>query len=211
MAFRTFEENVPVSGTETGPQEEVKVTSGIKRFLLLLPSWKKIGSVFLFLFLTLFSAGLGYTAVWAWQRYIAPLERAESKYADWQVYRNEKYKLGLRYPKDWDAKEVDVDFAVFTPSGENKVANDYISLLIKATGSRSKTECEEDSLRCSFFVNGIYGEKIVTPEAETVFFSSLGADFTLTLSKSGTAGADFSKTFKEISESLRFIDKDGSR
>ena len=185
----------------------------IKRLNLSSLSWRKIGLALVLVLLTFLVAFLGYLTIWAWQRYLAPLSGVPDRFDGWQVYRSEVYpadggtsdalsgafSLGLRYPKDWEAKEVKASFVTFIPSGPR----DYVTLTTQPTSERPKSECEKDKTECSFYTHGIYGEKTITPETETVFFSHEGNDFTLTLFKYGDA--DFSPIFEEMSKSLRFI------
>lgn len=168
---------------------------------------KKIFPPLLFVFLTFAATGAGYGAVQLWQRSFSPLEKPEDIYAGWQVYLNENYRLGLRYPQAWEAKEVTPDFVVFdlpASSGQTAV-RDYVTLEAKATGDRPKTACEENHLNCSFYANDIYGEETTTPDAQAISFSNGGNDFTLTFHKYGDK--DFSKIFSEMGKSLRFVPK----
>ena len=123
---------------------------------------------------------------------------SESKYADWQVYRSETYGFGLRYPNDWEAKEVKPEFTVFKPQSdessdsaqgkeEENAPSEYISLMVASNKNRGKTLCEEDQSKCSFHTNGIFGERTTTSEIESVFFSHGENDFAITLHRYDSA------------------------
>ncbi len=185
-------------------------------------SWRKVGGFLLFFFGTILAVAVGYLAVFLWQYYFpSSFLVGPDPYANWQVYRNETYLLGLRYPDDWESIEVKEGLVVFRPkAGENQeVPKDYISLQVFPTAGREQTACEKDLQACSFLANGIYGEKILTPESETVRFAKEGNDFFLTWFKYGGAaksgepgsdsptggGASFATVFEEMGKSLRFI------
>ncbi|OGC54692.1 hypothetical protein A2797_02300 [candidate division WWE3 bacterium RIFCSPHIGHO2_01_FULL_48_15] len=201
----------------------------VRRFSFSAISWKKISFGLLFVLATSVATAAGYTAVALWQRYLVPLEKTEDKYVGWQVYFNEQYALGLRYPEDWEVKEVAKEFVVFTFRGaeitteqsedSTKAPRDYITLEVKAAGDRPSTECENNQLSCSFYTNDIYGEKTANPESEIIFFTKGGNDFSFIFHKYGEAGfassaeggaskygdADFSKIFEDMNQSLRFV------
>jgi len=143
---------------------------------------------------------------------------SESKYADWQVYKSETYGFGLRYPNDWEAKEVKPEFTVFEPQSdesfdsaqdkeEENAPSEYISLTVASNKNRGKTLCEEDQSKCSFHTNGIFGERITTSEIESVFFSHGENDFTITLHKYDSAAEvieGYIVILEEMAESFRF-------
>lgn len=168
--------------------------------------WRKIGRAALFVFATLIVAGLGYLAVWAWQRYLPFSSEPESLLTEsWQVYKSETYGLGLRYPTDWEATEVKPELIVFKPQsveGEEG-PSEYMDLAVESNENRGITACEEDQIKCSFHTNGIFGERIATPEAEIVFFSHGDNDFTVTLYKYDQT--DLLAIFEEMVDSLRFV------
>src|SRR3990172_1762137 len=122
-----------------------------------------------------------------------------------QVYRNETYLLGLRYPLDWQVAEVKPSFVIFSPKvGEGETApREYIDLKVSSNVGRTKTACEKDQTKCTLVVNEIFGDLTSTPEGEIAFFSKEKNDFTLTLHKYGEQ--DFGKIFEEMLKSLRFV------
>jgi hypothetical protein len=161
---------------------------------------------------------------------------SKSEYADWQAYSSGAYGFGFRYPNDWEMVEASPAFIVFKPKadtssdavtgedgGETEEAEggeeaveeikEYISLAIASNESRAKTSCEGDQSLCSFYANGIFGERTSTPETETVFFSHGEEDFTLTLyrypsTSSGQASDErwqgYVEIFEEMAASFRF-------
>lgn len=170
--------------------------------------WRKAGLGFLvFGLMVIFFFG-GYLSVNWYLRASEDETKIERKYADWQVYklcllgsaRAEPSKseicFGLRYPKDWEAKEVKPEFTIFKPQvvespdtaqDKEEPAKEYISLTITSNKYRGKTLCEEDQSQCSFHTDGIFGERITTSEAEIIFFARGENDFTLTLYKYDSA------------------------
>jgi hypothetical protein len=114
--------------------------------------------------------------------------------------------LGLRYPDSWEAEEVNPSFVVFHQAAQTEgeiLPEDYVSLVVSPSTGREPTACEQDQSACSFYANGIYGDRITTPESESVFFTKEGNDFTLTWSKYGEA--DYAAIFEEMGKSLRFV------
>lgn len=168
-------------------------------------NWRKIGLGFLFFLATVAALALGYLAVFLWQYYFpGSFLTGPNPYENWQVYRSETYLLGLRYPENWEITEVSKDLMVFRPVAvEGQTSpKDYVSLRVSSNKNRAQTACEKDQSACSFLVNDIYGERILTPESETIFFSKGKNDFSLTWSKYGEA--DFAAIFEEMGKSLRF-------
>ncbi len=178
--------------------KEVKPKRGV--------NWRKVGLGFLFFLATITALALGYLAVVFWQHYFpGSFLTGPNPYENWQVYRNETYLLGLRYPENWEASEVSKDLVVFRPIAfEGQTSpKDYVNLRVSLKKNRPQTACEKDQFACSFFANDIYGERILTPESETISFSKGEDDFSLTWSKYGEA--DFVAIFEEMGKSLRFI------
>lgn len=168
-------------------------------------NWQKVGRGFLFVLATAAAIAGGYLAVVLWQYYFPKsFLIGPNLYENWQVYRSETYLLGLRYPNDWEVIEVGDSLAVFRPIAVEGQAfpKDYISLQVSSNKNRPPTACEKDQDACSFFANDIYGERIITPESETIFFAKGENDFFLTWSKYGEA--DFAVIFEEMGKSLRF-------
>ena len=172
--------------------------------------WRSIFLSFVFFVATIAVAGIGYFLVPVWEFYFAPLGKQPSNLLeDWEVYKSETYNLGLRYPNTWEVTEVNSALIIFKlkKSDESEdVSQEYVSLVVTSNVSRAKTLCEEDQRKCSFHANGIFGELIITPGVEIIFFSRREDDFTLTLHKYG--GTDLAATFGEIGESLRFVVND---
>uniref|UniRef100_A0A831Z0P3 Uncharacterized protein n=1 Tax=candidate division WWE3 bacterium TaxID=2053526 RepID=A0A831Z0P3_UNCKA len=166
--------------------------------------WRKVGRGILFLVLSVGAFSLGYFGVWAWQSYFPPRLGDSEPPADWQVFKSEPYLLGFRYPADWEAQTVSASFVVLRPRALEGVTlpKDYISFFIAPTGSRAQTPCENDQAACSFYANGIFGDRFSSPEEETIFFAQAGNDFTLKWHRYGEA--DFTEVFNEISASFRF-------
>lgn len=191
--------------------------------------WRKIGfGLFVFVLMVLAFLGGHFSIDW----YLAAREPGlveEWKYADWQVYKNETYGFGLRHLKDWEVTEVKPEFVIFKPSSaessdsvqdreEKKAIKEYVSLTITSNKLRGSTEftlkgktlCEEDQSKCSFHTNGIFGERITTPEAEIVFFAYGENDFTLTLHRydsSDEVWEDYVAIFEEMAGSFRFVNE----
>lgn len=172
--------------------------------------WKRFFLGFAFFFATIVVAVIGYFSVSAWEFYFTPLEKQPSNLLeDWEVYKSETYNLGLRYPDTWEVTEVNPALIIFKLKKSDEtdtVFREYISLVVTSNISRGKTLCEEDQSTCSFYANGIFGERISTPEVEIIFFSRGEDDFTLTLHKYG--GTDLATTYREMGESLRFVASD---
>lgn len=166
--------------------------------------FRKIGQVLLFLLATALLGGAGYMGVSLAQEYLGR-EAVEYQKANSQVYKSETYHLGMRYPLDWEVEEVKPTLAIFTPAVEEGEAKprEYLSLKVSAAGKRGPTGCEKDQAACSFHANGIFGDRISTPDEETVFFSKNGSDFTITLHRY-SAEVDFLPVFEGLTESLRF-------
>ena len=174
-------------------------------------NWRKIGLGFLFVLATAAALAVGYLAVILWQHYLpGSFLTGPNLYENWRVYRSETYALGLRYPENWEASEVDPSLVIFKPAvaeGETPL-KDYVSLRVSSDKNRGETACEKDHNACSFFANDIYGERITTPESETIFFAKGENDFFLTWSK--YSEADFAVIFEEIGKSLRFVTEESS-
>lgn len=182
--------------------------------------WRKARSgVLVFILMALFFFG-GYSTV-SWYSQAAEAEPSvtRNKYKDWEVYKNETYGFGLRFPKDWEAKEVKTGFVIFNPQkkegpllpeateGKEKAVKEYVSLTIASNKTRGKTLCEEDQSKCSFHTNGIFGERTTTPEIESVFFAHGEDDFTITLFKfsdSAEEAESYVAIFEEMTQSFRF-------
>ena len=185
--------------------EEEKATDSVKPKRRI--TWRRVGLSFLFILATAVVFSAGYLAVVLWQRY-APTSflAGPNPYENWLVYRSETYDLGLRYPDNWEAVEVNSVLVTFQPkpavAGE-VLPKDYISLTVASNANRGKTACENDQSECSFYANDIYGERITTPEKEIIFFAKGENDFTLTWNKYGEA--DHAVIFEEMGKSLRFI------
>ncbi|NIT03739.1 hypothetical protein GTO10_02285 [Candidatus Saccharibacteria bacterium] len=181
---------------------EEQKTKGLKKF-----SFKKIGLIALFVVGTVAAFGVGYAASLLWERVVTLSfeETPKISYEGWQVYKNETYGLGLRYPIDWEVQEVDSGFVVFRPKVEegSTPPKEYVDLKVSSNENRGVTACEADQSSCSFHTNGIFGERISTPEAEIIFFSQGENDFTLSLFKYGEA--DFLEIFEAMGDSLRFV------
>jgi hypothetical protein len=172
--------------------------------------WRKVGFSFLFILATAAFFAAGYFAVILWQHYFTGSFLAgPNPYENWLVYRSENYDLGLRYPDNWEATEVSASFVTLhqKPQQEGEVLpKDYVSLAVAPNAKRGKTACENDQSACSFYANEIYGEQIVTPESEIIFFAKGENDFTLTWAKYGEA--DYTAIFEEMGKSLRFVTPD---
>lgn len=169
-------------------------------------TWRRVGLSFLFILATAAAFAGGYFGVWAGQYYFPKsFLTGPNPYENWLVYRIETYSLGLRYPDNWEAAEVNSSFITFQPKPQQEgevLPKDYLSLSAASNAQRGRTACEEDQAACSFYANGIYGERITTPESEIIFFAKGENDFTLTWSKYGEA--DYATIFKEMGKSLRF-------
>jgi len=186
-------------------------------------TWRKAGLAFLFVLVSAAVFASGYLAVILWQRYFPDsFLTGPNPYENWLVYRSEAYELGLRYPDNWEVEEVNSDFAVFRQKAQTEgevLPKDYVSLTMAANALRGKTACENDQSACSFHANGIFGDRITTPESETIFFSKGENDFTLAWAKYGEVdkdggagfdsstdgGASYAAIFEEMGKSLRFI------
>ncbi|OGC59538.1 hypothetical protein A2890_01010 [candidate division WWE3 bacterium RIFCSPLOWO2_01_FULL_53_14] len=170
-------------------------------------TWRKAGLAFLFVLVSAAVFASGYLAVILWQRYFPDsFLTGPNPYENWLVYRSEAYELGLRYPDNWEVEEVNSDFAVFRQKAQTEgevLPKDYVSLTMAANALRGKTACENDQSACSFHANGIFGDRITTPESETIFFSKGENDFTLAWAKYGEAS--YAAIFEEMGKSLRFI------
>lgn len=170
-------------------------------------TWKKVGLGFLFGLITLAVFAAGYFATVLWQRYFpSSFLTGPNPYENWQVYRSETYDVGLRYPDSWEVEEVNPSFVVFRQKSQMEgevLPKDYVDLTVASNALRGKTACEEDQKKCSFHANDIFGDRIITPESEAIFFSKGGNDFTLTWAKYGEA--DYTAIFKEMGKSLRFV------
>lgn len=174
--------------------------------------WRKTG-LGLFVFVLMVLAFLGGHLSMDW--YLRASESADwqvmnqNKFGSWQVYKNETYGFGLRYPKDWEAEEVKPGFIVFKPqvAEGGEPVKEYISLAVTSNKNRGKTVCEEDQSQCSFHTNGIFGERITTPETEIVFFAHGENDLTLTLYRydsSDEVWEGYVTIFEEMAKSFRF-------
>lgn len=187
---------------KTKEQEEVS----IDRFRRLRNfPWKKVGLALLLILITAVVFGIGYFAVFLWERYSISGSSESISTENWKVYKSEVYGLGLRYPADWEAEEIKSSLVIFRPEvGEGEDApQEYISLIVASNTKRGETSCEKDQTKCSFYVNEIFGERISTPESEIIFFAQGNNDFTLTLFEYG--GLDFTSIFEQIGESIRFV------
>lgn len=149
------------------------------------------------------------------------------KYADWRVYKlcllgaaqaepsESESCLGLRYPDGWEVNEVSPLLIVFRPESgleegedEEGLPKEHISLVTTPSGNRGKTACEEDQNQCSFHANGIFGDRVTTPETETIFSAHGADDFTFTLYRydvSDEVWESYVAIFEEMGASLRFI------
>lgn len=171
--------------------------------------WRKIGWGLLVFGLMLLSF-LGGFLLMNWYLRVSESEPSiEQKYVDWQVYKNKTYGFGLRYPNDWEVKEIKPRFIIFRPQPieGSKRPSEYINLVLTSNKKRGKTLCEEDQSKCSFYTNGIFGERTTTPELESVFFAHGENDFTLTLHKYGSAAEvieGYITIFEEMANSFRF-------
>jgi len=135
-------------------------------------------------------------------------------FSDYNVYKNDVYHLGLRYPNDWSVREITPSVVVFEPpegqgveAGSQESVQEHAVLSIVSNESRAKTACEEDQRQCSFHANGIFGDRITTPETETIFFSRGTSDFTFTLYRyncSDEVWEDYVAVFEEMGASIRF-------
>ncbi|MEX0887994.1 MAG: hypothetical protein WDZ67_01310 [Patescibacteria group bacterium] len=172
-------------------------------------NWRKIGLGFVLFLATLAVFAAGYLAVILWQKYFPDsFLTGPDPYENWQVYRSETHSLGLRYSDSWEAGEVNANFVVFRQKAQAEgevLPKDYVSLAVISNANRGKTACENDQSACSFFANDIYGDRIITPESETIFFSKGENDFTLTWWKYGEDGASYASIFEEMGKSLRFV------
>ena len=170
-------------------------------------TWRRVGLSFLFILATAVVFAAGYLAVILLQKYFPGSSLASpNPYENWLVYRSETYGLGLRYPDNWEAAEVKTSFVTFHQKAQQEgevLPKDYVSLAVASNANRGKTACEKDQSACSFYANGIYGDHIVTPESETIFFANGKNDFTLTWNKYGEA--DHTAIFEEMGKSLRFV------
>lgn len=188
-----------ISGEEEKPAQVIKPSRKIP--------WRKLGLGLLFLLATAAVFAAGALAVPLLQRYLpGSFLLGPDPYENWLVYRSETYGLGLRYPVNWEAEEVKPSFVVFhqKPAQEGgALPKDYLSLAVASNAARGQTVCEKDQSKCSFYANGIYGERITTPESEIIFFAKGENDFTLTWHKYGEA--DFTEIFTEMGKSLRFV------
>ncbi|MEX1061584.1 MAG: hypothetical protein WEC39_00495 [Patescibacteria group bacterium] len=167
--------------------------------------WKKIGFGLLFSLGLLFFLSLGYLGAHYGKSYWERLGGPNIIPPTAQVYRNDTYLLGLRYPLNWQVVEVKPSFVIFSPKvaeGE-KQPREYISLAVSPNASRPKSACEKDPKVCTLVVNNIAGDLISTPDAEIASFSQEKSDFTLTFHKYGEQ--DFGKIFEEMVKSLRFV------
>jgi len=169
-------------------------------------TWRKVGRAFLFILASVLVFLAGYLAMVLWQRYVpGSFLTGPSPYENWLVYRSENYDLGLRYPDNWEATEVNASLVTFQPKPQQEgevLPKDYLGLTISPSGSRTETACEKEETECSFHANGIFGDRSSTPEQEVIFFSKAGNDFTLTWYKYGEA--DYAPVFEEMGKSLRF-------
>jgi len=165
--------------------------------------FRKIGRGLLFVLATVLLGGAGYAGAYFVDDYLGR-ETVEYQKSNSQVYKSEVYNLGMRYPLDWEVEEIKPTLVVFTPVVEEGSAQpkEHLSLRVASNAARGATACETDQTACSFHANGIFGERITTPDEESVFFSKNGEDFTLTLHKYGEN--DFSDVFDNVIESLRF-------
>ena len=191
------------------PSEE-KSVSPVESSLEIKPRrefpWRRIGLGLLFVLVTVVVFSLGYLVVLLWQDYFSNSPVSPNPYENWSVYRSGTYGLGLRYPVGWEVTGASSSLIVFQLKKEAGTAvspRDYVDLSVSPTGKRTKNACEKDQTACSFYANGIFGERILTPESEAIFFSQGKNDFTLTLHKYGDA--DFSSIFDEMGKSLRFV------
>lgn len=171
--------------------------------------WRKIGWGLLVFGLMVLSFVGGYLAMNWYLQISKPKSRIGQEYADWKVYKNKTYGFGLRYPKDWEVKEVQPRFIIFRPQPVegSKRPSEYIDLVLTSNQKRGKTLCEEDQSKCSFYTNGILGERISTPETEGVFFAHGEDDLTLTLYKYDSPAEiieNYITVFEGMAESLRF-------
>ena len=167
--------------------------------------FRKIFLTLLFLFGLLLFLAAGYFGAYYGKSYLERLQGPNIIPPTAQVYRNETYLLGLRYPLDWQVTEVKPSFVIFSPKvaeGE-KAPREYIDLKVSSNVGRTKTACEKDQTKCTLVVNEIFGDLTSTPEGEIAFFSKEKNDFTLTLHKYGEQ--DFGKIFEEMLKSLRFV------
>lgn len=193
---------------EVMPEEEIKEqkesSPDCLRRLRNLP-WRKIGLGFLLILTTAVVFGIGYFTVFLWERYSTSGSSESISTENWEVYKSEAYGLGLKYPADWEAEEIKSSLVIFRLEvGEGEDApREYISLVVASNTKRGETSCEKDQTKCSFYANGIFGERISTPESEIIFFAQGNNDFTLTLFK--YEGPDFTSIFEQIGESIRFV------
>jgi len=171
--------------------------------------WRKIGWGLLVFGLMVLSFLGGYLAMNWYLQVSKPKSRIGQEYADWKVYKSKTYGFGLRYPKDWEAKEIKPRFIIFRPQPieGSKRPSEYVNLVLTSNKKRGKTLCEEDQSKCSFYTNGLFGERATTPEIESVFFAHGEDDFTLTLYKYDSPAEvieNYITIFEGMAESFRF-------
>lgn len=169
-------------------------------------NWRKVGLGSIFTLATATAFAGGYFGVWAWQyNFPGSFLTGPNPYENWLVYRSETYGLGLRYPDNWEATEVKPSYVVFRQKAQTEgevLPKDYLNLTVASNAKRGKTACEENKSKCSFYANGIYGDRSSTPNQEVIFFSQDGKDFTLIWNKYGVV--DYAVIFEDIGKSLRF-------
>ena len=173
--------------------------------------FRKIGLGFLFVLATALLAVAGYLGTYFLKDYLGrkPEQYRESNS---QVYKSETYNLGMRYPVDWDSQEIKPALVIFTPVVEEGETppKEYLSLRAASSAQRPATACEQDPAECSFHANGIFGDRITTPDGESVFFTKNGSDFTVALHRYGGIAESrytddyFTTVFEGLTESLRF-------
>lgn len=134
--------------------------------------------------------GAGYFALGWYLRAHASGSGAETQgqddYGDWKTYQNETYHFEVRYPADWEVKEIKAGRVRFKPAkveGSGAAPKDYIFIKVTSSKGRAETACEKNSEKCSFYANGIFGGRVETPETEEVFFNHGAKDFAITLYK----------------------------
>jgi hypothetical protein len=138
-------------------------------------------------------------------------EQEQDEYGDWQVYQNESHHFEIRYPINWEVKEIKagrIRFRFQREAADEKPPKDYIFVRVTSSKGRSKNACEKNYEKCSFYANGIFGERSVTPETDEIFFGHGKKDFTLTLCKfdsdEETIGS-YVEIFEKLAGSFKFL------